>query len=177
MQIVYNIYLALVSATLLGVGSEAVSPPMVNLMCPSQLALWPFWLCLFLQGVIQHLGYLLALVYQPLSNVESIKGSDLEGSVDLFSERYARDSLSEFLGGFVDFRSTGGFLLGSSFPYVPYYFRNILNSWKYRLVIEAMFHEVLYLPSDFHLVMKKVSLSGFLTLTIGLLRWPYFLVL
>ena len=54
----------LVSATLVGVGSEAASPP---------------WWFLF-----QKLVYLIALAYKLLSNVESLEGSDLEGSVDFF---------------------------------------------------------------------------------------------
>ena len=57
---------------------------MVNLMCPSRLALCPFWWFLFLHGVFHHLGYLLALVSQTLSNVEILEGSDPEGSIDFF---------------------------------------------------------------------------------------------
>ena len=52
-------------------------------MCPSRLV-YAFWWCLVLPGVFQHLGYLLALASQTFSNMDSLKGSNLGGSVDLF---------------------------------------------------------------------------------------------
>ena len=58
---VYIIYLALVSADLLRVGSEVDSPPIVYLMCPSRLASELNGFLYFYKVYSKHLGYLLAL--------------------------------------------------------------------------------------------------------------------
>ena len=109
----------LLIATLIGVVSEAVSPPMVNLVCPSRLA-FALWLFLFLQGVFQHLGYFLALSSQPFSSMDSLKGSYLEGSVDFFCPSdllviHRPNSLEVSL-----LSAQLADLLGSSCPYVTF---------------------------------------------------------
>ena len=69
---------------LLGVGRDVDSPPIcVNLMCSQRLD-YALWCCLVLQDVFQHLGYLLALAYKPLSNLDSLEGSNMRGSFDSF---------------------------------------------------------------------------------------------
>ena len=135
------------------------------------------WWCLFLQGVFQHLVYLLVLASQSLSNVDSIEGYNLEGSVDLFC-------LSELLmihrpnSLGVSLLSTWlADLLGSSFPYVTCLSQGISEILG-RTALRLKRCPRKSCPClRIFLVAKKVSWDGFFTLTTGLLRWPSLLVL
>ena len=145
---VYIIYLALVRAALLGFGSAAAYPHIsVNLMCPSWLAS-ALWRCLVLQGIFQHLGYLLALDSQPLSSMDSLEESDLENFVDFFCTSellviYRPKSsevslMSAQLAVFVQLFLSLFSLFSSA---------NLQNFRKVCLATEGMSQEVLYLPS------------------------------
>ena len=78
------------------------------LICTSRLAS-ELWWCLFLQGVFQHFGYLLSLDSQPLSNMDSLKGSDIGGSIDLFYSSEILVFCRPNLWGLIVVRSSGGF--------------------------------------------------------------------
>ena len=100
----------------LGLVSRRILLLHVYLVFPSRLDS-ALWCCLVLQGEFQHLVYFIALDYHPFSNMESIKGLDLWGSIN-FS---VRASCSRFttqipwisfllLPYFSVVRSSGGFV-------------------------------------------------------------------
>ena len=120
---------------------------------------------------------MLALASQPLSNLDSLEGSDLEGSVNFFcpSELLMIHRPNSLEVSLVSARLADLFraLLVPMFPVL------VGESTKF---LEGLPCKKSNFPGSlvpalgyFHLVTKKVSWDGFLTLITGLLRCPSFL--
>ena len=82
-RLVYIIFLAFVSAALLGVGSNAASPP---IYVPAFWCSWilPNWVSLVLQGVFQTPWMFSCARFSAVSDLDNFEVSALEGSFGVF---------------------------------------------------------------------------------------------